>query len=364
MAPPACQLSIAIPSYNGSATIGAALQSVASQPADLLKNMELLVVDDGSTDETVQTAQDAGKSLPGFRVHRNATRLGITANWNACLRLAQGEFILLLHQDDALLPHALPALLALLQSDPALGMAFGNTEIVADGPGFRRFLPGWRKRHIFEGADYARHFCKNGNFIACSSVLYRRATLERAGFFDERLHMLEDVELWLRIGLSGWKIGFAPQAIARMRFHSASAAHSAIRQAATVQDVEFVLERHAKSLAVLGDTGDSPLKNFKRQMAFQFLGWGKAAELHGCRAAAKRQWRKALQLAEGLPGCAFTRMLSKAFLCCPWLCRPVRVSQRLLERAGIHGILHRLLGGPQISPPAIRRTEANSFDRK
>lgn len=359
MASCAYLISIAIPSYNGSATIREAIQTIAIQPANLLKATEVLVVDDASTDETASIARDAGRSLSNFRLHQNPNRLGITANWNACLRLAQGEFILLLHQDDALLPHALPALHNLLQSDPALGMAFGNTEIVAEGPGFRRFMPGWRRGHIFEGTDYARHFCKNGNFIACSSVLYRRASIERAGFFDERLTMLEDVELWLRLALTGWKVGFAPQAIARMRFHSASAAHSAIRQAQTVQDVEFVLERHAEPLAGLGKTGDSPLENFKRQMAFQFLGWGKAAELHRCRTAAKSQWRKALNLAEGLTGCVFTRMLSKAFLCCPWICRPARASQWLLARTGIYGILHRHLGGPRISPPTIVQTETN-----
>src|SRR5262249_4994646 len=142
------QVSLCIPTWNGSAYLGEALESALKQSQE---ELEILLVDDASTDDTV--ARASSFKDPRLRIHRNATRLGIPGNWNRCLALAQGEYVKFLFQDDTLTPRAVEGLLAALASAGHADLAFGRREIRHQGPGLEA-LP-------LRGEPYAsalRHF--------------------------------------------------------------------------------------------------------------------------------------------------------------------------------------------------------------
>lgn len=102
-------VSVCIPTYNGAATIGAALQSVGQQR---YADFDVLVVDDGSHDDTVDVVKSFARKIPSLRIESNHTNQGLAGNWNRCLDLAEGSWIKFLFQDDLLHPDCLAAMAA------------------------------------------------------------------------------------------------------------------------------------------------------------------------------------------------------------------------------------------------------------
>src|SRR5688572_1854444 len=94
-----CDVSICMPTYNGARYLRSAIESALSQT---YPNFELLVVDDGSTDDTLTIAREFARLDSRIKVHQNTKRLGLAGNWNRSIDLAAGEWIKFLFQDDLL----------------------------------------------------------------------------------------------------------------------------------------------------------------------------------------------------------------------------------------------------------------------
>ena len=112
-------VSICIPTYNGSVYIAEALQSALSQT---YQNLEIVVSDDASTDETLAIVQSyVDKTDVPFRVVHHVPN-GIGANWNNCIKNATGVYIKFLFQDDILHPTCVTELVSILEANPNLGL--------------------------------------------------------------------------------------------------------------------------------------------------------------------------------------------------------------------------------------------------
>ena len=94
-----CELTVAIPTFNGGKYLEQALRSVLSQDG---LDLEILVVDDASSDESVAIARSF--TDPGLRVLTNPRRFGLVGNWNRCLDLSRGDYVCVFHQDDLMEP--------------------------------------------------------------------------------------------------------------------------------------------------------------------------------------------------------------------------------------------------------------------
>ena len=108
-------MTIAIPAYNRPEMLAEALASIAQQTVKI--PMEVIVCDDGRLEET--RAMVAGYSREDYIYVANGETIGAVANWNKCLALARGEFVMVLHEDDALYPWCLESLLPQLRGDVA-----------------------------------------------------------------------------------------------------------------------------------------------------------------------------------------------------------------------------------------------------
>src|SRR5262245_38069219 len=120
-APSSPMVSVCIPTYNGSAFVAEAIRSVLDQS---LSDLELIVVDDASTDTTVEVAgsfADQRLRLVTSRVNR-----GLVGNWNRCVELAGGRYLCIFHQDDVMLPDNLAAKAKLLEANPRVGFVHSN----------------------------------------------------------------------------------------------------------------------------------------------------------------------------------------------------------------------------------------------
>jgi glycosyltransferase involved in cell wall biosynthesis len=181
-------ISVVVTCYNQAAFLGEALDSVLSQT---YSPVEIIVVDDGSTDDTPRVAA----SRPDVRCVRQANQ-GLSAARNTGLRVSRGEFIAFLDADDRLLPRALAAGQALLAEHPQCHFVYGHYRFVAvDGTPLPSPAP-WR---LSEPGDHYRDLLQR-NFIGMhATVLYRRAALVAAGGFNKALRACEDYDVYLRI---------------------------------------------------------------------------------------------------------------------------------------------------------------------
>jgi glycosyltransferase involved in cell wall biosynthesis len=109
------KISVCIPVKNGGAFLPLAVDSVLEQS---FENIELIIVDNCSSDGTAQWLEQRAASAPCIRFYRNAADIGMTANFNACLKYAQGEYVKFVCADDLLLPRSLQLMSQVLDDDP------------------------------------------------------------------------------------------------------------------------------------------------------------------------------------------------------------------------------------------------------
>lgn len=208
-------ISVVIPAYNRARTLGDALESVFAQDID---RVEVIVVDDGSTDDTHQVM--AGLGDPRVRyVHQR--RQGAGAARNRGLDLAAGTFVAFLDSDDVWLPGKLAAELALFDEYPHVDAVISDSEFWSEGKlvagsRFRLFgveLPAGRD--VCFVPDLAPLWIEKSLFSTCCLTL-RRSALARIGPFDATLRSHEDWELELRI-YHVCQVAVLPAVTARVR---------------------------------------------------------------------------------------------------------------------------------------------------
>ena len=107
-------VSVCVPTYNGEPFLQAALDSASAQT---FGDLEILVVDDGSSDGTPALVERHAADDPRVRLLRNERNLGLVGNWNRCLEAARGTWIKFLFQDDLLEPACVERMLALASED-------------------------------------------------------------------------------------------------------------------------------------------------------------------------------------------------------------------------------------------------------
>ena len=187
-APGSPRVSVVLATYNYGRYLGSALESALAQT---MSDLEIIVIDDGSTDETKQVI---APYLGNARIrYYDTEHQGQPAAKNAGIRLARTPIVAFLDADDLWLPTKLEKQLALFAANPALGVAYSR-RILIDEQG--RHLQ-FQQPELPRGNVLASMF--RNNFICFSSAVVRREVLEEAGLFDENLALAIDYDLWLRI---------------------------------------------------------------------------------------------------------------------------------------------------------------------
>jgi glycosyltransferase involved in cell wall biosynthesis len=180
------KISVIIPSFNRASLLKRTLDSVFSQsyPA-----FELIVVDDASTDDTVNVLG----AYEGLQVIRLQTNRGVSAARNAGLERATGEWIALLDSDDVWAPNKLAHQAAAARKEPKIKIFHTDEIWIRNG---RRVNP-MNKHAKPDGWVYEASlaFC----CVSPSSILMHRSAFDRCGVFDETLPACEDYDLWLRL---------------------------------------------------------------------------------------------------------------------------------------------------------------------
>ncbi len=216
------KVSIIVPAYNSAATLAETLRSLNAQT---FSDSEIIVVNDGSTDDTARIALSEAK-YGNLRLLRQSNR-GLAGARNTGIAAAKGEYIGFCDADDLWEPGKLQTHVAHLDGDAALGVSYSGSLMIDENsvPVGQAQRP--QLQNISAGLIFKRNPIGNG-----SSPVFRRAALNSITFankdeprrecwFDESFRQSEDIECWLRLALtSDWKFEGVPGLLTRYRVNA------------------------------------------------------------------------------------------------------------------------------------------------
>ncbi len=208
------KVSVRIPTIGFDPRLQNAIESVLAQSG---VDYDLMVVDNNVDDALWQKTSDLADQfhIPALR---NPLQ-GLAENWNCCVETAGGEYVLILHMDDELLPGMLSKCASFLDAHPQAGMVHSDViDVRADG---RSMLRVTQEIPLLKAGSEAVMKVLVSNNIACSSVVVRRACYQELGLFLTG-NPAPDLEMWARIGKS-YDIGHLAGPLARVYLHLDSA---------------------------------------------------------------------------------------------------------------------------------------------
>lgn len=211
---PVPAVSVLMTTWNGAAFIGDSIASVLRQS---FRNFELIVVDDGSTDDTARVL--AGIADPRLRVLRQAVNGGVVAARNAGFALARGRHVAMLDHDDLSLPERLARQVAYLDAHPEVVLVGTEIEMAREG---RR----WAPDHTHGGDPLLMRWLLHvDNPLTWSSVMVRADAVRRLGVFVRpEYELADDFDLYHRL-LGVGEIARLEEVLTVYRWHSANTSY-------------------------------------------------------------------------------------------------------------------------------------------
>lgn len=203
-------VSVIIPAYNATCFIHGALASLQAQT---FEDFETLVIDDGSTDGTVDLVTSTYPSARCLQIQHG----GPARARNAGIRESRGEFIAFLDADDSWLPRKLEKQVAAMRQDPAIGMSFTEHSVYNEAG---LIVGRIRKNNRLMKGDLVCNIFSR-SYVGTSTVMVRRSVLDAVGGFEEGLICGEDDNLWMRIAVN-WRVHLIDEPLVRCLARSTS----------------------------------------------------------------------------------------------------------------------------------------------
>lgn len=261
------KISVIVPVYGVERFIASTIQSVLQQS---YQNFELLLVDDGSRDHSVEICQQF--SDPRIRIIRQANR-GLAGARNTGIRYAEGEYLAFLDGDDMWHPEKLEKHIQHLESAPEVGVSYCPSALMDESG---RLLNSYLMPKLTD-IDLV-HFCQENPIGNGSSPVVRRAVFDAIKFqdddytkgevfyFDEHFRRAEDIECWLRILIqTPWRFEGIPEPLTYYRVNSGGLSANLQQQQAALEQVLQKIKQYAPAIAK--EWGDKCMANWLRYLA-------------------------------------------------------------------------------------------------
>ncbi len=213
-------VSVVIPTYNRVALLKETVASVRNQTFD---NLEIIVVDDGSLDDTWEWLQGQ-RDIRAFK----QTNKGIAAARNAGIAQARSPWIALLDHDDVWLPEKLSLQMEFVEKNPRVAL------VAARHIRLGKHIPKPLKLQWISGDLFADVYSKS--FIHTSSVVVKKDVIESIGGFDSRYRFADEFDVWLKIARDH-EIAYLNKCLVLIRFYDANTSHDRIRLRKETQDI-------------------------------------------------------------------------------------------------------------------------------
>lgn len=284
---------IAVPTYRGALYLAETLRSALAQTDP---DFELIVCDDGSTDDTQAIVRDVCGERATVYPNDTGRAFGLAGNWNRCVDKASGEWVTILHQDDLLAPDFLREHRRNAVACPDAGLILGPVRMI-DAQG--RTIPesgNDQELGTFEPAVYeAGEFCRlivDSNRVRCPGTSLRRDAHQRLGGFDGSWKYVVDWDFWARSARAE-RVVVIDQVLASQRWHSGSETQRLARGTVDLEENARLMRR------ILAETIPDDDKNHyesavRERMARAWLNRAYEAARRGDRSIEKLALKNAL----------------------------------------------------------------------
>jgi glycosyltransferase involved in cell wall biosynthesis len=204
------RIDVIIPAYNAAKYVAAAIESVLAQT---YSDWRVLVVDDGSTDETAAVVAPYVDRSQGKIEYIKRINGGVSAARNTGILNSSAEYLAMLDADDIWLPCRLAESLKVIEARPQIGLTYGFiSRIDQDG----KFIDSWDRGQQHGEGQIAPYIYMKRIDLPTVTVMVRRKCIEEVGMFDESLRITEDRDLWYRISLR-YEVALVPKVLAYYR---------------------------------------------------------------------------------------------------------------------------------------------------
>ncbi|MBS3963218.1 MAG: glycosyltransferase family 2 protein [Methylomonas sp.] len=222
------KISICVPTYNGEQHLAKTLECLTNQT---YSNFEIIIVDDKSTDKTIEIAEDFYRKDNRIKIHKNNANLGLVPNWNQCIKIAAGEWIKFVFQDDLITLDCLEKMMSVADEKSLFISCY--RDFLFD-PGVSENIIDTYNKYTHLSTVFGNNtvidknlFAKTAltfpdNFVGePTSTLLHKSLFEKYGYFNPNFIQLCDIEYWIRIGIhEGMTI--VPLYLAKFRVHPRS----------------------------------------------------------------------------------------------------------------------------------------------
>lgn len=230
------KVSVVIPAYNAARYLAAAIDSALTQEFD---DFEVVVSDDASDDDTAEVC--ASYSDPRFRLVRSQHRLGQAGNWNRSVELARGDYVILLHADDELLPGYLERAVAVLDAHDEIGLVHCAAQHIDESGTPLEAQRLFDDDRIDHEDVILRHLLLDGCVINPAGVMVRGDVYKSAGVFTDKIVWGVDWHMWVRVALH-WRVAYLAEALALYREHGLSGTSAVMTSGRNARDETWAVK--------------------------------------------------------------------------------------------------------------------------
>jgi glycosyltransferase involved in cell wall biosynthesis len=327
------KVSVIIPNYNHARYLPQRISTVLEQTWE---DMEVLLLDDASTDESRRVIRDLAAGDPRVRILFNETNSGSGyRQWNKGAREATGEYIWIAESDDYADPRLLERLVACLEANPAVGVAYCQSWRVDAATG-RRYnnrewtldlgADRWEADFVANGKEECRRFlCLKNTIPNASAVVFRRGVFNEVGGVPEDMRLCADWMLWLQM-LWGSDLAYVAEPLNYFRLDSGSVTQRTKRDGTNAEEAYDVALWMDKNLGILPERRESVCDKM-------FYVWTHPQLRDGSRYGFRRNariYRKARSLDRNLDRRLLKRLAQYGVEKFPALLAPARFARRAL----------------------------------
>jgi len=273
------KISVIIPTYNSASYLPEAIESVLAQTYE---NYEIIVIDDGSTDNTKEVVVPYLDQIVFLQIENG----GPAKARNHGIRYSIGDYVAFLDADDIWYPIKLDRQMTLFKKNPQYGLmysdvSYARTYSSQKGRTFHSYC-----KHVKEGRIFSEllHEC----FIALSSVIVKRDCLERVGLFDENCELWQGYDLWLRIAFEN-QIGLVNEPLYYRRIHEENRFYSDSLK--NILSIIMIMEKWDKDALRLSEA-DRKIVN--QRLCAKYRSLGKYYLTVGCHDKARSALKKSI----------------------------------------------------------------------
>jgi glycosyltransferase involved in cell wall biosynthesis len=260
------QLSICIPAYNRPLGLNSALKAIVLQRGFNIEELEIIISDDSTESDCKQVCEEVLREWAGqWQYVHNVPRLGMAQNWNHAIQLASGRYILVLHDDDYLLPNGISSIfqgIETVKTDKAV-LLFGVHVVNTQQQVMKRQV--FKTTHYLTPREALGAVLSNSSFVRFPGIVIARSIFLEAGYFNDKVGGIADLDMWVRLFKEYGVWCFSP-IIAAYTVHADALTMQMFNEKVVAQLLNLFTQVQGYSLI-----SESELNRFKTNFFHQFI---------------------------------------------------------------------------------------------